>query len=77
MPDATRFRFAHFLAADADSAGAAKGLPHIDAAMMKTMLSDAIADKDLTAGDAELRKLLGPDAPIIPLWPTGTRSDDR
>jgi acetyl esterase/lipase len=60
----------------ADTAGAAKAAPRIDNASSAQQPADALADARLTAGDAELRKLLGPDTPIIPLWPTGTRADD-
>jgi acetyl esterase/lipase len=59
----------------ADTAGAAKTGPRAGVFSSEPP-SDALADAELTAGDAELRKLLGPDAPIIPLWPPQARSDD-
>jgi acetyl esterase/lipase len=58
-----------------DRAGAAKAAPRVDKPS-RTRPPDALADGDLSAGDAELRKLLGPDAAILPLWPTHTRDDD-
>jgi acetyl esterase/lipase len=60
----------------ADTAGAAKAAPRRPATPPQTEPADALADASLSAGDAELRKLLGPDPPILPLWPTGTRADD-
>jgi acetyl esterase/lipase len=60
----------------ADTAGAAKSAPRADPSATSNAPADALAEADLTAGDAELRKRLGPDAPILPLWPTGTRADD-
>jgi acetyl esterase/lipase len=60
----------------ADTAGAAKAKPRVDRASARKQQIDALADDRLSPGDAELRKLLGPDAPIIPLWPTGARADD-
>lgn len=59
-----------------DTAGAAKAAPRRDEASSQKEPADALADAKLSPGDAELRRLLGPDAPIIPLWPTGTRADD-
>lgn len=60
----------------ADTAGAAKAAPRLDKASSKKEPPDALALANLSPGDAALRKLLGPEAPIIPLWPTGTRADD-
>ncbi len=64
------------LSALADTAGAAKVAPHLNKESARPEISGALADPGLSAGDGELRKLLGPDAPIIPLWPKGTRDDD-
>jgi len=59
-----------------DTVGAAKAPPQVDRAFGFKAPADAIADDKLSPGDAELRKLLGPDAPFLPLWPKGARSDD-
>jgi len=60
----------------ADTAGAAKAAPRRPTMPSQKEPADALADASLGAGDLELRKLLGPDVPIFPLWPTGTRTDD-
>jgi len=60
----------------ADTAGAAKVAPRLAEVLPGKEPADALADASLSPGDAELRKLLGPDAPILPLWPTGARADD-
>lgn len=60
-----------------DTAGAAKAAPRRPAeGFAGKAPADALPDGALTPGDAELRKLLGPDAPILPLWPKGSRADD-
>jgi len=60
-----------------DTAGAAKAAPRVEtAASSKHEPADALAAARLGPGDAELQKLLGPDVPLIPLWPSGARADD-
>jgi acetyl esterase/lipase len=60
-----------------DTAGAAKAAPRWEsAASAISEPADALATARLGPGDAELRRLLGPDVPLIPLWPAGTRADD-
>lgn len=59
-----------------DTAGSSRTAPRAPTAAVPRPLPDAMADADLAAGDVELRKLLGPGAPIIPLWPEGVRADD-
>lgn len=59
-----------------DTAGTARTAPQAPTETSPKKAVDAIADADLTPGDAELRKLLNSDAPIMPLWPSGTRADD-
>ncbi len=59
-----------------DTAGAASVAPQEPADVSTKPTSDALVDASLSPGDAELRKLFGPDVPILPLWPSGTRSDD-
>lgn len=39
-------------------------------------LPDVEPAEDLTLGDARLRQILGHDAPVIPIWPTGTGPDE-
>lgn len=60
-----------------DIAGAAKAAPHLESTTSPNHEpADALAADRLGPGDAELRNLLGPDVPLIPLWPAGTRADD-
>lgn len=59
-----------------DVVGAAKAPPKVDASFVFKTPKDAIEGAKLTPGDAQIRKLLGPDVPILPLWPKGTRGDD-
>ncbi len=60
-----------------DIAGAAKAAPQLaGTAPSNSEPADALATARLGPGDAELRNLLGPDIPLIPLWPAGTRADD-
>jgi acetyl esterase/lipase len=64
------------LTALADTAGGAKAAPRLPHGEAQPPISGGLAEASLSAGDAELRKLLGPEAPMIPLWPQGTRADD-
>ncbi len=60
-----------------DTVGAAKAAPRLEtAAAPNQEPADALAAAQLGPGDAELRNLLGPDVPLLPLWPAGTRADD-
>ena len=60
----------------ADTAGAAKAGPRLEKGAVQPTFPDAIADAKLSPGDVELRKLLGPEVPFLPLWPKGARADD-
>lgn len=59
-----------------DTVGAAKALPKFDAAAVVPHPSDALDASQLNPGDAELRKLVGPEAAILPVWPAGKRPTD-
>lgn len=59
-----------------DAAGAARTAPQLPITSPQLKPADALEDGNLPAGDAELRRLLGPDTAIIPIWPKTPRSDD-
>jgi acetyl esterase/lipase len=60
----------------ADTAGGAKAAPHPPKVSPPAPVAGALPEASLSPGDAELRKLLGPEAPIISVWPQGARADD-
>lgn len=59
-----------------DTVGAAKTPPQASDLENLKPLTDALPNEKLSPGDLELRKLVGPDAAIIPVWPTLKRADD-